>query len=169
MEYVSSDTSVWIDFYVIGRIEIPFFLPYKYIMNNDAIEDEVLSPSGLRNELMRCGLVGVEITIGEFMLAEKFGLHYSRLSIYDRIALAIAKNRKIALLTGDNALRKAAKSENVAVFGTLGILDQLLEGNFITSKEYEFCLYELQKHNGQEVRLPKSEISTRIQQKRKIT
>ncbi len=167
MEYISSDTNVWIDFSIIGRIEMPFYLPYTYIMNTDAIDDELLSPTGLCDELMRCGLVGVEITIEEFSLAEEFGLHYPQLSIYDRIALAIAKERKIILLTGDGALRKAAKSENVNVLGTIGILDQLLDGNYITDHEYEFCLLELQKHNGQVVRLPKSEINKRLQRIKK--
>lgn len=163
MKFISSDTNVWIDFFIIGRIELPFCLPYTYIMNTDAIDDEFLSPTGLRHELIRCGLVGVELTIEEFSLAEEYGTRYPRLSIYDRIALAIAKERKIILLTGDGALRKAAKSENVNMLGTIGILDQLLGGNYIAEHEYEFCLLELQKHNGQEVRLPKSEINLRLQ------
>lgn len=63
MEYISSDTSVWIDFSIIDRIEYPFRLPYIYIMNTDAIDDELLSPSGLREDLLRCGLVSVELSI----------------------------------------------------------------------------------------------------------
>jgi len=42
MEYISSDTNVWIDFFVIGRTEIPFYLPYTFVMNCDAIDDELL-------------------------------------------------------------------------------------------------------------------------------
>lgn len=110
MEYISSDTSVWIDFSIIGRIELPFLLPYNYIMYSDAIEDELLSPSGLRDDLFRCGLKGVEITIEEFSLAEEYGKYYLKLSIYDRIALAIAKMRGIYLMTGDGALREASNA-----------------------------------------------------------
>ena len=163
MEYISSDTNVWINFSIIGRIELPFRLPYTYVMNSDAIDDELLKPIGIRDELLRCGLVRVELTIQEFELAEEFGPRYPRLSIYDRIALAISKSRKIVLLTGDGALREAAKRENVTVNGTIGILDQLLEGNYINEGEYKLCLLELQKRNGQEVRLPKSEITSRLQ------
>ena len=125
MEYISSDTCVWIDFFVIGGIALPFRLPYTYIMNTDAMYDELRSPSGLCDELLRCGLISVELTIEEYTLAESFGSRYQRLSIYDRIALAIAKERGIVLLTGDGHLRKAAKVENVRVLGTIGILDQL--------------------------------------------
>ncbi len=167
MEYISSDTNVWIDFSAIGQIELPFLLPFTYIMNSDAIDDELLSPVGLRAELLDCGLVSVELTIEEFNLAEELAPRYPKLSTYDRIALAIAKERDIVLLTGDNALRKAAKHEGVSILGTIGILDQLLAGKHVAEHEYEHCLLELQKHNGKKVWLPKSEISTRLQRLKK--
>ena len=44
MIYISSDTNVWLDFYIINRLDYPFRLPYIYIMNQDTIEDELLSP-----------------------------------------------------------------------------------------------------------------------------
>jgi predicted nucleic acid-binding protein len=163
MEYVSSDTNVWIDFSVIGRIELPFRLPYKFIMNSDAIKDELLSPPGLCDELLRHGLLGVQITIEEFEIAETYGNKYPRLSVYDRIALAIAKTRNIVLLTGDKSLRKAAICENVNFLGTIGVLDKLLDGNYINEYDYKFCLLEFQKHNNKKIRLPKSEIASRLQ------
>ncbi len=49
MEYISSDTNVWLDFVTIDRIDYPFRLPYTYLMNNDAVQDELLSPPGLEN------------------------------------------------------------------------------------------------------------------------
>lgn len=163
MDYISSDSSVWIDFSVIGSTELPFRLPYTYIMNIDAIEDELMSPSGLGKELMEYGLMSAELTIEEFNLAGSYGQMYRKLSTYDRIALAIAKTRKIVLLTGDGALRKAAINECVVVLGTLGILDQLYTGNHITQERYSDCLLELDKHNGNKIRLPKSEIASRLQ------
>lgn len=35
MECISSDTNVWLDFVTINRLEIPFKLPYTYIMNEE--------------------------------------------------------------------------------------------------------------------------------------
>lgn len=102
------------------------------------------------------------MTIEEFELAEMFGNRYPRLSKYDRIALAIAVTRKIILLTGDNWLRKAAITEKVKLFGTLGVLDELYRGEYISLREYESCLLELKRHNGQKDRLPKDEISLRL-------
>lgn len=162
MQYISSDTSVWIDFSTIDRLGIPFLLPYTYIMSNDAIEDELLSPSGLGDTLKSFGLLPVEITYEEFALAENYGNVYIRLSKYDRIALAIAKTRDIILLTGDGALRKAAKIEGVTIMGTLGILDQLKENELIDVPEYRYCLQSLLDNNGMSIRLPKSEIQSRL-------
>lgn len=163
MEFISSDTNVWIDFKTISRINLPFRLPYTYIMYKESMEEELLSPGGLKEELETAGLIGVDITIEEFMMADRWGQIYKRLSVQDRIALAIAKYRNIILLTGDKALREAAEKEDVRIMGTLGILDELYEGCYVTYDEYMYCLRELEKHNGREIRLPKVEIRKRIE------
>lgn len=163
MQYISSDTNVWIDFSLISRIHLPFLLPYTYIMHNEAIEDELLSPQGIADALRAAGLVGVELTIEEFYMAESFGQKYQRLSTYDRIALAIAKNRGITLLTGDMALRKAAQEEKVPILGTIGILDQLYGNGYIKKDEYRYCMESLLQLNGGEVRLPTKELAKRLQ------
>ena len=79
-------------------------------------------------------------------------------------ALAIAKKRNIALLTGDAALRKAAISEGVTVIGTIGILDKLFEQLLIEMSEYKESLILLIKPNGREVRLPQAELQKRLEQ-----
>ncbi len=162
MQYISSDTNVWIDFSVIDRLELPFRLPYTYIMNRDAVRDELLSPPGLGDKLISLGLVPVAFTIEEFMLAAKYGTRYPRLSIYDRLALAIAKERRIILLTGDGAMRKAAAQEGVAIMGTLAVLDQLYLLGKIDHAEYRYCLEKLKAENGGIIRLPKAEIEKRL-------
>ena len=101
MEYISSDTNVWIDFNIISRMNLPFLLPYTYIMYTESMESELLNPEGFKDLLAEAGLVGVDITIEEFLLAQSWGPLYPKLSIQDRIALAIAKQRDITLLTGD--------------------------------------------------------------------
>lgn len=162
MEYISSDTNVWLDFMIMNRLEYPFRLSYTYLMNVDAIDDELLSPKGLNNELIDLGLQGTEMSFEEFVLAEEYMRRYSKPSKYDCIALAIAKNRNIILLTGDGALRRAALSEGVKVMGTLGILDLLYTEFLINNEEYLYCLKELLKNNGAKVRLPKQELEVRI-------
>lgn len=65
-------------------------------------------------------------------------------------------------MTGDGALRKAAKQENVPVIGTIGILDQLHNRNYIAKSEYLSCLEALLKENGKKVRLPESALLERL-------
>lgn len=48
--------------------------------------------------MLEAGLVGVDITIEEFSLADSWENIYPKLSIQDRIALAIAKQRNIKCL-----------------------------------------------------------------------
>lgn len=162
MEYISSDTNVWLDFATINRLEIPFKLPYTFIMNEDAIEDELLSPKEIRENLVGLGLQAVELTEEEFYLAEEYNVKYAKLSLYDSVALAIAKVRGITLMTGDGPLRKAAEQEKVFVIGTIGVLDRLYEGQYIVQEEYVWCLEELLKNNGQKVRLPEKELQKRV-------
>lgn len=162
MVYISSDTNVWIDFSIINKMALPFRLPYTYIMNSDAIEDELLNPVNLKQNLLSLGLKKVELNLTEYLLAAEYALKYKQLSVYDRIALAIAKNRNITLLTGDGRLRAAAEKELVNVIGTLGILDRLYAYGYISEEEYDDCLNEIKRHNGAEIRLPSAEIERRL-------
>lgn len=162
MEYVSSDTNVWIDFDTIKRLKLPFKLPYVYLMDSDAVNDELLNPPGLGKKLVRFGLKETQLSEEEFFLTEDFMEKYVKLSRYDCIALAIAKVKKIMLLTGDASLRRTAELENVKVIGTIGILDQLKEGCYIDSNEYAYCIGTLLKYNGGRIRLPEKELKKRL-------
>jgi len=162
MEYISSDTNVWLDFSLIDRLDLPFLLPYIYLMNNDAIEDELLSPPGLNKRLIDLGLKKAELSEEEFYLAIEYSRRFKKPSRYDCVALAIAKIRGITLLTGDGPLRKAAISEGVSVMGTIGILDQLLSENLISTSVYVECFKAFDDLNGGKIRLPKAEIQNRI-------
>lgn len=109
-------------------------------MYKEALRKEIINPPELLTDLQKRGLIGVGLTIEEFFYADELSKKYVKLSGYDRTALAVAKYRKIPLLTGDNPLRKAAEKEGVEVFGTIGLLDKLYEGDYINKLEYQFCL-----------------------------
>ncbi len=160
MEYISSDTNIWLDFNAISRIDLPFRLPCTYIMYKEALRKEIISPSELLDGLQKRGLIGVDLTIEEFFYADELSKKYVKLSGYDRTALAVAKFRNIPLLTGDNPLRRAAEKEGVEVFGTIGLLDKLYDGDYINKLEYQFCLENLLEHK--ERRLPAEELQKRI-------
>lgn len=164
MEFISSDTNVWVDFRVISRIELPFRLPYTYIMYTESITSELLTPVGFREELTAAGLVGVDLTIEEFFLAESWGRIYPRLSVQDRIALAIAKERRIILLTGDMALRKAAVKEGVKIMGTLGIFRPVVSGRLYFGQRIQGVPSGIAAAQRREVRLPRAELKRRLEE-----
>lgn len=161
MKYISSDTNIWIDFNTISRTDLPFRLPCTYIMYKEALRKEIINLPELLTDLQKRGLIGVDLTIEEFFYADELSKKYVKLSGYDRTALAVAKYRKIPLLTGDNPLRKVAEKEGVEVFGTIGLLDKLYEGDYINKLEYQFCLESLLEHK--ERRLPEEELQKRIE------
>lgn len=68
MEFISSDTNVWVDFASIDRLALPFKLPYVYLMYEEAISNELLQPEGIDENLTRLGLQAVELTEEEFYL-----------------------------------------------------------------------------------------------------
>ena len=160
MKYISSDTNIWIDFNTISRTDLPFRLPCTYIMYKEALRKEIINPPELLTDLQKRGLIGVDLTIEEFFYADELSKKYVKLSGYDRTALAVAKFRNIPLLTGDNPLRKAAEKEGVEVFGTIGLLDKLYDGDYINKLEYQFCLESLLERK--ERRLPTEELQKRI-------
>ncbi|MCR5772154.1 MAG: PIN domain-containing protein [Butyrivibrio sp.] len=160
MKYISSDTNIWLDFETISRTDLPFRLPCTYVMYREALSEEVISPPDLMEDLKKKGLEAVELTTEEFFYAAECVAKYVKISKYDSTALAIAKHRGIPLLTGDNALRKAAVKEGVKVIGTIGILDKLYEGDHITASEYKYCLEQLLEHK--ERRLPAEEMKKRL-------
>ena len=160
MKYISSDTNIWIDFNSIDRTNLPFLIPCTYIMYREALDKEVVSPPELVKSLTDLGLKTVELTTEEFFYADECMDRYSKISRFDSTALAIAKKRNIPLLTGDNALRKAAEAEGVEVLGTIGILDKLYYDNYINIDEYQYCLKEFMIHR--ERWLPLDEIKKRL-------
>ncbi len=161
--YLCSDTNIWIDFDTVGNLSLPFLLEYEYLMSRDSFDDELLSPPGLREKLLRMGLIPVELNDVELQTIYGFLEKYSSLSVYDLFALAIARNRGYILLTGDRNLRKAAMTEGVSMRGTLWVFDQLLEQEHLTREEYFTYMRILADLNGGKIRLPAEEKRKRME------
>ena len=120
MDLISSDTNVWIDFATISRLTLPFLLPYTYLMHQDTIEHELLFPHGLAEALMKLGLKGVELTLEEFQLTEKYGSLYHRLSVFDCTALAIARELKHQ---DTGTVRQSIQNRGEGWMGHSGVLE----------------------------------------------
>lgn len=160
--YISSDTNVWIDFQIVGALELPFKLSHKFYLSEETFKDELLIPPGIDGRLLNYGLIPLKITVEEFFYASSINAKHPQLSRYDALALSIAKKRSFILLTGDLRLRKAAAEDGVQVRGSLWVFDELLRENIISKNEYINYMKDLKKHNGGDIRLPMSEIEKRI-------
>ena len=75
------------------------------ILYEDTIKNELIKPANLGELLMESGLKSIDVSIEEYMLAEQYNARYRKPSIHDCMALAVAKERNITLLTGDGALK----------------------------------------------------------------
>ena len=134
--FISSDTNIWIDFFEIRHVEHPFLLGHQYYLSSIAFDDELIKSEELRETLLRFGLRLADVSDKEFIMAQTFRSAYRKLSLYDSVALAIAKARSWTLLTGDNPLRKAAEREGVECHGVIWVYDELHQQGRISSDEY---------------------------------
>ncbi|MBR6902203.1 MAG: hypothetical protein IKN30_09140 [Synergistaceae bacterium] len=137
MGLISSDTNIWIDFYIVNRIEHPFLLNHEYYISSAAFTDELVAPKQLGEILVNYGLMQTDIKDEELSLALEYQETYKKLSTYDSFALALAKNRDWILLTGDKPLRDAAECENVECHGVIWIYDELLSSQKISLADYK--------------------------------
>lgn len=162
--FISSDTNIWIDFFEIRHIDHPFLLDFDFYLSSIAYDDELTKSEELRHILVEYGLRFAEVSDDEFIMAQAFRSHYSRLSFYDALALAIAKSRSWTLLTGDRPLRNAAEQEKVECHGVIWIYDELMRQNKISDDEYRSAIRDLRKavHEGR-CRLPENELLKRIE------
>ena len=76
MKYISSDTNVWIDFLTINRLDWPFKLPYIYLMDEDAVDDEFLNHPSVGVRLVELGLIKTSLSDEEFCLPKSLTLNF---------------------------------------------------------------------------------------------
>ena len=61
MEYISSDTNLWLDYLYIDELSLPFLLPFRYLMYSEDVDGELLYPPGLKEKLLSQGLIPTEL------------------------------------------------------------------------------------------------------------
>jgi hypothetical protein len=150
-----TDANLWIDL-LHGEIAAKaFHLSWEY-MAPDMVIAELLLPSW---GLLGMGLIEKSLPGSAMLKAEELVKRYPRPGRIDLISLVLAMQENALLLTGDEALRKAAHQEGVVVHGTLWLLDAMLEGGAI-SKAEGYRSLELMSNTGR--RLPKKEVSARM-------
>ena len=126
------DTSICIDLYHGKLLKAVLKLKHKIILP-DVMIAELEEPAGelfLKSGFIQEGTSGEE-TKDIIALRNE----YASPSTNDLIALYLAKRNTSYLITGDNALRNAAKQEGVAAHGLLWLMDEMVKCDILTGNQ----------------------------------
>ena len=160
---ISSDTNVWLDFEYIKRLHHPFLLEHSYYLSNLTYEEEIQQSEAIRKAVADNLLQITNVPYDELALASEYAARYPAITFYDAVAMSIAKCRGWILLTGDGALRNAAKQEKVECHGTIWVYDELKKNGLITLDEFRSAMTDLlQAVKEGKRRLPQKELIIRI-------
>jgi len=151
-EILVSDANVLID------IEIGNLSPHIFQLPHEIVVPDILFELELKDRHARLLQMGLKVkslnpesirTVG--LLTKK----HPRPSTNDRFALSLAIQEKCPLLTGDKALRLAAKAEGVEVHGSLWLVQQILDKKLITHHQAKTSFDSMKAHGS---RLPWGEV-----------
>ena len=129
-----SDANILIDMEKGGITRQMFQLDAMFAVPNMLYEEELRAD---HPELPALGLQSFELSAKTVAYAEKLIVKHSHTgaSINDLLALALAWQEKTALLTGDGKLRIAAAAEKIPFYGTLWLVEQLINAKILTVKQ----------------------------------
>lgn len=123
------DASVWIDLHAANLMDAVFHMPFQWHCP-DFIVEELRSPAS--QELLSRGMIEEHFSGTEVAALIELCERYPRPGRRDLSALILADRLDCVLLTGDSALRKAAKTEGIEVHGTLWLLQRMVEAGCIS-------------------------------------
>lgn len=153
MLLIISDACVLIDIECGELTSVMFSLTYQFAVPDTLFAEELETR---HRHLLQFGLMSK--TMSGNLVAEAYWLHqkYKKPSVNDMLALVLAKHEDCQLLTGDRALRDAAKELNVDVHGTIWLVEQMLLDKKIT---VEVARVAFQKMKNSGSRLPWDQVS----------
>lgn len=132
MQLLISDSNILIDLIVVGHIKTMFRLPYKFAVPDILFEEELKIH---HSELLSYGLEIRSLSSETVAYAFELSAKYTQPGTNDLFALALAKECSCPLLTGDGALRQAAESEAVVLFGIIWIIEHMVRQHLINIVE----------------------------------
>lgn len=152
-----SDTNIWIDFDKVGLLDELFSLPFQFCTTDFAAE-ELMQPDA--RILVKRGLKVRSLEAEALLRIDALMQRYARPSFTDLSCLVLAEEIGCKLLTGDQALRKAAENENnVVVHGALWLLDQMIEHKILSRKKASVSLQKMLECGA---RLPRASCDERM-------
>ena len=155
---VISDTSVIIDLERGEILETAFTGRYQLAVPDILFERELRPHGGDR--LLQFGLQTLGLDGDGLELSAAYRSRDRRLSFVDSLAVAVAKQRQLMLLTGDGILRDVACADGIDCHGLLWLLDALEEDAVISQSDLANALARITAHPR--CRLPRSEVADRL-------
>ena len=144
MQLLISDSNIFIDMEVSNLTQKMFELPYQFGVPDILYYEELKEE---HHNLLEYGLKTKKLSSNSIKYSQKIIKKYPKTSPNDLFALALAKQDSCPLITGDGALRKAGAKEGVIIFGTVWLVEELMNYSIITVDEAREA-YKLMKNNG---------------------
>jgi len=152
-----TDASILFDIKKGGIMHEMFQLPFAFTTSDLIANRELKNPPF--SEFEKWGLSKEELSVAQVADMNLIRTSLKSLSINDISAFLLARDQKLTLLTGDDALRKFAESSGVEVHGILWILDELILNEIINKTEAAVALRQMMSHDRF---LPKKECEDRL-------
>ena len=148
MRLLTCDTNILTDLEEGRLLEQFFQLPYEFRVPDILFSEELEAQHA---HLSTLGLQLGELTSNSMLDAADLIRRYSGLSRNDCFTLALARQERCPLLTGDKDLREAAEREAVIAKGTVWLVEQMVTHQIIDKLQAK-AAYDRMKANGR--RLP---------------
>lgn len=158
-----SDANIIIDMKAGDLLRLMFRFDATFAVPDLLFEEELRADDP---DLPQLGLELLELHAETVAYADALIAKYRRLgaSINDLLALALARQEKCPLLTGDLRLRAAAQDEGVEMHGTLWLIEQMLKGRTITVKQADTAYDRMRQARR---RLPWGEVEQQLREWKK--
>lgn len=151
-----SDANIIIDMEAGGLIIQMFRLDYEFAVPDVLYEEELKENHA---NLPKLGLKRLELQPQSVAYSVELGAKYRKPGRIDLMALALAKQEKCQLLTGDQALREAGVAEGLEVVGTIWLIGEMLRAKLATKKEARAAYAEMKESDR---RLPWAEVEKQL-------
>lgn len=156
MQLLISDANIIIDIEAGKLVNQMFRLEYRFGVPDVLFDLELREQHG---HLVTLGLEVMEVKPEAVRYAETLGERYRSAGALDLLALALARQECCPLLSGDKALRQAAKKEGVDVRGTIWLVGEMLQTKVVSRKQAK-AAYAAMLNDGR--RLPEDEIKKQL-------
>jgi predicted nucleic acid-binding protein len=141
IQLIISDANILIDILHGGLVDILFLLPYQFAVSDILFANELRKQHAFLREK---GLIVKSLNSFSVQKLGNLVQQYTKPSVNDHSALALAIQEKCILLTGDKDLRIAAAKENIEVHGTIWLMEKMIQ-NELLSIEKARDAFELMK------------------------